>query len=331
MPRWISPATIQKLSAYNDEPARLSEFMSRVLLPVRFECHPTAIAFHHVAEIGIVGDLLISNEQTETGYVSCWQKTTSHRLEIHFVDAGECCSQTSSQDVRAVAGNVYLLHDTREHRFCAGPGTRKTCLSIPFSRFAKLVSTAGSDPSELLRGLAPVIDVSSAAAKIIRGIAQLLHAEKERDNPFSEVPLPAAILKEALMQALASSWPRTNGTAPYRPAPRYLRRATEWINENLREKIVLHDIASAAGTSPRTLQALFQKQLGMSPMQYVSKRRLHHVHEELMSVETESTIRSIAKHWGFRSISDFERYYKKHYGLPPCETRRRARLQADNR
>lgn len=329
MPRWNSPSTIRKLFVQNDEPERLGEFLSNTLLPVQFERHPTATRFQHQAEIGVIGDVLIWDIFTETGYIANWNNPPSHRFEIRFIDVGECHSRAHDQEVSAVAGQVYLIYDARDHHVEAAPGTRKLCISIPFGYYARLASTTESDPVDLIHSLSPVIDGVHPAARVIRGIANLLHADGAQDNPLASLPLPAAILKEALLQAFISSWPKVEAGKPYRPAPRHIRRAVEWIEHHVQQKITLSDIAKAAGTSPRTLQTLFQKQFGMSPIQYVVKLRLHHVHDDLSDVENDHTILDIANKWGFRHISDFERYYKEHYGHTPHETRRQARFQQD--
>ncbi|MGL4094326.1 helix-turn-helix domain-containing protein [Agrobacterium cavarae] len=331
MPRWIPPVTITKLFFQNDGTDLVGRFLSTTRTPVRFHPHPNAMTFDHCAEISIIGDVLIWSDHTDSGYVAKWQTTSSQRFEIHFVDAGECRSVTATQDIHACAGQVYLLHDTRQHRVFASPGMRKTSLSMPFSRYAKLASALEADPAGRLRRLEPVIEASTPTARVIRSILRVLNADGEEDNPFSSVPLPSVILKEALLQAFISSWSTSKTGTPYRPAPRKIRRATEWIESNLQQKIMLHNIAEAAGTSPRSLQALFQKQLGMTPMSYVIKLRLHHVHEALMTIDNNQTIHFLARTWGFGNYSDFERYYKDLYGHSPSETRQQAKFQANFR
>lgn len=327
MPRWVSPTTIKKLFVQNDDPERLSAFMSSVLLPVSFQLNPAERRFHHQAEIGIIGDLFIWNSYSETGYLAEWHALSSDRMELHFVDAGESRSTTNSQQLCSGAGHVYLLYDTRGHRLAVSPGTRQTCISVPFEHYAKLVSTTERDPVQFLRDFVPVLQASHPAARVIRDIANILHAEGQKDNPFVSLTLPAAILKEALLQALIASWPQREADVAYRPVPRYIRRATEWIEEHLAEKIFLEDIARAAGTSARTLQAFFREQTGMSPMQYITKLRLRYVHNDLLDVDNDKTIAEIAKARGFRHVGDFERYYNKRYGQTPSETRRQAKFQ----
>lgn len=326
MPRWIPPVTITKVFLRNDDTDLVGRFLSTNQTPVCFQPHPSAMTLNHCAEISIIGDVLIWSDDTDSGYVAKWQTTSSQRFEIHFVDAGECRSVTAAQNIHVRAGQVYLLHDTREHRIFASPGMRKTSLSMPFSRYAKLASALDANPADRLRGLQPVIEASTPSARAIRSILRVLNADGEEDHPFSSVPLPTVILKEALLQALISSWPTSKIGTPYKPAPRKIRRATEWIEANLQQKIMLHNIADAAGTSPRSLQALFQKQLGMTPMSYVIKLRLHHVHEALMAIDNNQTIHFLARTWGFGNYSDFERYYKDLYGHPPSETRQQAKF-----
>jgi len=322
-----SSAATGKIFAQNDEPERLSTFLSGALLPVHFERHPAETRFHYSSEIMVADDVLIWSSYTKTGYVAEWNEAASHRLELHFVDMGESRSETRKQNAAASTGYVYLLHDSRGHRAFVTRGTREVCISVPFVSFARIATANGTDALQALRDLRPVVEASHPAARAIRDIANVLHADGQIDSPFASLPLSTAMLKEALIQTLIASWPRTEAAPPYRPAPRLIRRATKWIEKNLPKKIALAEVASAAGTSSRTLQVAFQEQMGMSPMQYVVELRLRNIHRDLSNIGNTQTIGEIAKAWGFRHSGDFERYYKRRYGITPSETRRHARSQ----
>jgi methylphosphotriester-DNA--protein-cysteine methyltransferase len=58
-------------------------------------------------------------------------------------------------------------------------------------------------------------------------------------------------------------------------------------------------LAKECHVSVRTLQAGFQRHLGMSPMAYVRVVRLRHAHRDLRSADpTHHTVAAIAHRWG---------------------------------
>jgi AraC-like DNA-binding protein len=75
----------------------------------------------------------------------------------------------------------------------------------------------------------------------------------------------------------------------------------------------------------RTLQAGFQRHLGMSPMAYVRVVRLRRAHRDLRSADpSHHTVAAIAHGWGFTHLSRFAAAHKTTYGQTPLQVLRAA-------
>jgi transcriptional regulator GlxA family with amidase domain len=76
--------------------------------------------------------------------------------------------------------------------------------------------------------------------------------------------------------------------------------------------------------SEHTLEYAFQEIMGMSPVAYLTKLRLHRVRKALrMATHGSTTVSTQALNWGFWHFGDFSRAYKDYFGELPSETLRR--------
>ena len=65
------------------------------------------------------------------------------------------------------------------------------------------------------------------------------------------------------------------------------------------------------------LRKLFQKELGMTPLQYLNDRRLQTAAAMLRSEYNDGNVTEVARQCGFREPLYFSRMFKKKYGLSP--------------
>jgi AraC family transcriptional regulator, ethanolamine operon transcriptional activator len=84
------------------------------------------------------------------------------------------------------------------------------------------------------------------------------------------------------------------------------------------------DLCRAAAVSERTLEYAFKEVMGLTPMTYLTRLRLHRVRQALLAAEAESTtVSAEALNWGFWHFGEFSRAYKTCFGESPSETLRR--------
>jgi AraC-like DNA-binding protein len=104
-------------------------------------------------------------------------------------------------------------------------------------------------------------------------------------------------------------------------APRWLKRATEFIDRYAHTVITLADIAAVAHVTPRALQLAFREQLKTTPIGYLLDVRLQRAHLELVAAHpSTSTVKEIAHRWGFRHSGRFACQYRQKFGFYPEDT-----------
>ncbi len=88
-----------------------------------------------------------------------------------------------------------------------------------------------------------------------------------------------------------------------------------WIDEHVRERLSLRDIAAHANTSTRTLIRRFQAETGLKPIQWVTGVRVRHAQELLE--RTSDSVESIGYRVGFESAANFRAQFKQIAQVPP--------------
>ena len=83
----------------------------------------------------------------------------------------------------------------------------------------------------------------------------------------------------------------------------------------------LSELCAAANVSERTLQYAFHDIMGMSPLTYLHRLRLHRARDELRKAESgTTTVTDVAMNWGFWHFGEFSRAYKNCFGELPSKT-----------
>ena len=86
----------------------------------------------------------------------------------------------------------------------------------------------------------------------------------------------------------------------------------------------LSELCAAANVSERTLQYAFHDIMGMSPLTFLHRLRLHRARDELRKAQSGSTtVTDVAMNWGFWHFGEFSRAYKNCFGEVPSRTLRR--------
>jgi AraC family transcriptional regulator len=101
-----------------------------------------------------------------------------------------------------------------------------------------------------------------------------------------------------------------------------LKRAIDYVEARLAEPVRLADVASAAGLTRMHFAAQFRAATGLSPHEYLLRRRIERAQEMLDS--TAMSMVDVALSVGFQTQSHFTTVFKRFTGQPP-QTWRRAR------
>jgi AraC-like DNA-binding protein len=108
--------------------------------------------------------------------------------------------------------------------------------------------------------------------------------------------------------------------------------AERHILSHIGERVHVPDLCRVADVSERTLQGAFQEIMGMTPVAYLTRLRLHRARAELLAAEPGSIrVSDTAAEWGFWHFGEFSSAYRRCFGEPPSVTLRRTPLPLESR
>lgn len=96
-----------------------------------------------------------------------------------------------------------------------------------------------------------------------------------------------------------------------------VQRMQDYIEENLKEKICLSDLAGVSFFSPWYSYRLFRDHLGVTPAEYIRKLRLSRAAIKLR--DENCRIIDVAFDYGFGNVDTFTRAFFREYGLNPSD------------
>lgn len=149
------------------------------------------------------------------------------------------------------------------------------------------------------------------------------------DLGFGQVGYRAAVLLERLMAGRrppgapelvqpAELVPRQSTDVLAASDP-LVARALRFIAENGCQRIQVKHVAAAVATTRRTLERRFRGALGRSIAGEITRLRLERAKRRM--VETDASMKDVARDAGFRSADHFYKVFARVAGLPPSEFR----------
>jgi len=90
--------------------------------------------------------------------------------------------------------------------------------------------------------------------------------------------------------------------------------------------LYVSDLCRVTGVSERSLEYAFREIMGLTPVAFLSRLRLHRVRQALLAATPGSTtVAAEALRWGFWHFSEFARAYNDCFGELPSDTLLRIR------
>lgn len=287
-------------------------------LDMRFECH-------------VIGGVKVSTLESSAGIVFNWERPID----------GYCLTMPTSGAWHSVVGGA---------AYQGGPRTGMMLDVSMIEHSASPDSVAAEflviEAGELHAGLAalidapvhkrlefrPEVDLASSSLATVRALCGAVRVGLSADAPLDHAPASAASLGQALVNLVLEQLPHNYSDALRQPAalpaPRHIRRAIEFVHAHAAEPITVSDIAEAANTSVRSLQAGFVRFRNISPAAYLRQTRLAGARADLLAEGEAVTIAQVASRWGFAHPSVFADVYRKAFGERPSETLQRAATAA---
>jgi AraC-like DNA-binding protein len=256
-------------------------------------------------------------------------KTTVHLVAGDIVFVREGLPHTLKDHPRSRAASVVEVYAQRDSR-CGGivryggEGAHSTLVSGGFS-----FETTALDP--LVTYLPPILHVhgdGEEAARWLETTLQFMASEMHAEAPGYE--LVASRLADVLFVHALRTHVRDQpcGSAMWLRAisDPQLGAAFQKMHKHPEEPWTVDTLARTASMSRSAFASRFTTTLGIAPLAYLTRWRMHRAAELL--VAEPSSIANLAVRVGYGTESAFTKVFKRHFGETPSAYRRRVRSAA---
>ena len=226
-------------------------------------------------------------------------------FELTYVDQGQLHSVADGIDLELSAGDMVLYGPDQWHMHYSDMGIAPRYVTISFD-------AEGYDLSCLMN------QKFKSPQKAI-SLLQLMLREHDRMDDFSE-DMILNLLTQLVLTLLRQS---QNPVLPIKSPQcinnenEIIRKAQQYISENVRSKLSVPLVAKSADVSSSYLTSLFHKHLQISPGEYIRRVKLQE--SKQMIREGNMNFSQIAETLQYSTIHHFSRQFKEKFGITPTE------------
>lgn len=170
----------------------------------------------------------------------------------------------------------------------------------------------------------PIFDLSTPAGRTWVNGVDLARRQVEIPLPIAAAESLLLQLEETLclmlLQLLQHNYTFQLQSTSVEVTPKTIRRAREYIGNNIQQSITVDELAAVTGVAAATLTKHFKYYLGHSPMEYVREQKLEAVRRILRHADPETSVTDIAIQYAFNHLGRFAEYYRRRYGELPSDT-----------
>lgn len=159
---------------------------------------------------------------------------------------------------------------------------------------------------------ATVVDAAEAVATALQLARACVRVGS--DAPFTQQSLALDLLLRTV---------HAGGSASTRQPPQWLRLAREQLDDALGYPVNVAEVARVVGVHPVHLSRVFRQHVGVSPADYLRRRRLEQSRALLQ--HTARSLSDIADVCGFSDQSHFSNAFRAAHGVTPTTFRARVR------
>ncbi|MBN1809450.1 MAG: helix-turn-helix transcriptional regulator [Planctomycetes bacterium] len=235
--------------------------------------------------------------------------------EIAYLVSGQVVWQVDGNEFEVRGGDLFVARPGEEHS-----GTADVMHPCVLFWTVILPSAPGlmmdGDEAGFLK------DAFDAGARVARAPDGLERTLESLLNELRSGESPAAtrsLLTYAIV--LMGRGFKAGGTPDHEAVPAEVARALEIVRNELRDPPAVPELAERVGFSVSRLSRLFRKHVGLSPGDYIVRKRIDAAKELIR--EGAGTITDVAFEMGFATSQHFADSFRKVTGLTPTEWRRR--------
>lgn len=242
-------------------------------------------------------------------------------IEINFVKKGSCKLKFNDEVVKFQANDCMVIFPETTHSFLVdNQGVELVQLEFRMDLFPELKPAPSTQ--EHLLFLHDVLTHSQRYLKISMNnplmslIERIVDELNQRQEHF-------LLLTRIYYTELFFLFSRhLSETLKYTREPKNesLIKAIQMIHSTFTDTISIEQIAGKCDISARYLRKLFEKEIGLSPIDFITILRINSSKERLRN--TSISLKEIAFSTGFENQQYFSKRFKQHTGISPLEYRK---------
>lgn len=257
-------------------------------------------------------------------------RTRSYEGHLGYVTFGPRATGTV-EGLRVRPGMIVVTEPGIQIGFVAEPAYESVAVLVrPEALREHLMVRGRGDEFHLPRRVKILATDPALARALFRLGKRLATTAARRPEQFVEGRAEQAAVETELLEALLAATRstvtvETRGNERTRQAySRIVEVAERYVLAHIDERVQLSDLCRAVDTSERTLECAFNEIMGLSPIAYLIRLRLHRVRAALLAAEPGSTrVSAVALESGFWHFGEFSRAYRHCFDERPSETLRR--------
>jgi len=265
---------------------------------------------------------------------------------FHMITEGECWVEIDgAPPTRLLAGDVIVFPQGDPHRMGSEPGLAPAAgarLNEVLARRPRLLAYGGGGATTklvcgylacdarlarmLLAGLPPLLKVSvrgSEAGQWLETSVRYALAEARSPRPGGQgllAKLAEVLFIEVLRIYMNEQAQQCTGWLAG-VNDRIVGAALRALHAEPARPWTLEELARTAGASRSVLAERFSQMVGQSPMQYLAQWRM--LLASNLLARSNAPLSHIAEEVGYQTDTAFSRAFRREYGMPPAEWRRR--------
>jgi AraC family transcriptional regulator, ethanolamine operon transcriptional activator len=250
-------------------------------------------------------------------------ETPKGMCTVGLPDAG--CSEFRYFDHRVDRPVLLVRSPGQEFDVVARPGYGISTFSIPQPVFEAYCETnLDGSTGRLPDREKQTIPITPEVAMNFRVMALELRSFAQFLPDSSAQSAPVQSFESRVLENLVRAFEQDGCTTKVPGATarsQIFRRAREVIRDHPHERLNVPDLVAALNTTERTLERVFDREIGISPKKFLFGQRMYGAHRQLWhSTSSETSVADIANAWGFWHMGQFAKDYRRLFGELPSET-----------
>jgi AraC family ethanolamine operon transcriptional activator len=241
-------------------------------------------------------------------------------------------AQGTANGLPIVPGMMLAVEPAAEGRFVVDPGYEAIALLVRAQDIREHLAARGREGDFRMPSGVEALQVGVDRVRALYDWGKrLVDIAAREPGRFDEGRKERAAAQVELLETLLATLDAASDFEPtYTERTRQahslvVKAAEDHALSRVDDPLQVTDLCRAAGVSERALQYAFKEVMGLTPLNYLVRLRLHRVRQALLAAShRSSTVSAEALKWGFWHFGEFSRAYKACFGEMPSDTLRRA-------